>query len=104
VSFTGAGGDLAALVTVHDGTNYKGKIENGIDEYLNSRILFVCTRKYARTVLCGLFKEKSPNKMENITDQMSSITVLIWKWDSKVIKKDGTHDVKGSEVPCLGMQ
>jgi hypothetical protein len=35
VSFTGAGGDLAALVTIHDGTNYKGKIENGIDEYPN---------------------------------------------------------------------
>ncbi|WJX32018.1 flavonoid 3',5'-hydroxylase [Trifolium repens] len=48
----GAGGDLAALVTVQlDGTNYKRKIENGIDEYPNRRILFVCIRKYADRIL-----------------------------------------------------
>jgi hypothetical protein len=60
VSFTGAGGDLEARVEIKvDGKNYKRKIEKGIAEHPNRRIMFECIRKYADRTLWVIYEEIS---------------------------------------------
>jgi hypothetical protein len=60
-----------------DGTNYKRKVENGIDEYPNRRILLVCTRKYADRILWLIQGEISrQNGEHNRSDEFNYGTFL----------------------------
>ncbi|KAK2387619.1 hypothetical protein QL285_061372 [Trifolium repens] len=60
-----------------DGTNYKRKVENDIDEYPNRRILFVCTRKYADRILWLIQGEISrQNGEHNRSDEFNYGTFL----------------------------